>query len=328
MEGLPTPHNNLFQLAMSHLPNARSLIETNFSPEVLQEIDLDSLQIEPCDFVDTKLREKQSDLLLSARLREPQGSPIGKASSVYVYVLFEHKSEPDQLTVLQLLTYIVRFWEKCARDGDRLHPILPLVVYHGSSPWTVARQIEDLVACPAALADYQVRFRFPLLDLGRLPDEEIRGVPILQSVLQLLKYGRGPELPDRYADILRILASVLSEQNVRTWLEAFGVYVMGVNRFMSLEEMYRIVQSVFPTQIEPGSIADRLIKQGEEKGREEGREEGREQGVEKGLIIGKVQTLQELIGDQVSPIEKLLALNIQQLERTLLGLQERLRHRQ
>jgi hypothetical protein len=182
------------------------------------------------------------------------------------------------------------------------------------------------------LADYQVRFRFPFLDLGRLPDEEIRGVPILQSVLQLLKYGRGPELPDRYADILRILASVLSEQNVRTWLEAFGVYVMGVNRFMSLEEMDRIVQSVFPTQIEPGSIADRLIKQGEEKGREEGREQGREQGreegVEKGLIIGKVQTLQELIGDQVSPIEKLLALNIQQLERTLLGLQERLRQRQ
>ncbi|MBL8854039.1 MAG: Rpn family recombination-promoting nuclease/putative transposase [Planctomycetaceae bacterium] len=111
MERLPTPHNNLFQLTMSHLPNARSLIETNFSPEVLQAIDLDSLQIEQCDFVDTKLREKQSDLLLSARLRELEGSPTDMAASVYVYVLFEHKSEPDQLTVLQLLSYIVRFWE-------------------------------------------------------------------------------------------------------------------------------------------------------------------------------------------------------------------------
>jgi len=188
----------------------------------------------------------------------------------------------------------------------------------------VARHIEDLVPCPAALADYQVRFHFPLLDLGRLPDEEIRGVPILQCVLHLLKYGRGPELSQHYAEILRILASVRSEQNVRTWLEAFGIYVMGVNRFMSLEEMDRIVQSVFPTQIERGSIADRLIKQGEEKGREEGREEG----VEKGLIIGKVQTLQELIGDQVSPIEKLLELDIPRLEQMLFGLQDRLRRRQ
>ncbi|MBL8854040.1 MAG: Rpn family recombination-promoting nuclease/putative transposase [Planctomycetaceae bacterium] len=201
-----------------------------------------------------------------------------------------------------------------------MHPILPLVVYHGASPWTVARHIEDSVPCPAALADYQVRFRFPLLDLGRLPDEEIRGVPILQCVLHLLKYGRGPELSQHYAEILRILASVRSEQNVRTWLEAFGIYVMGVNRFMSLEEMDRIVQSVFPTQIESGSIADRLIKQGEE--------EGREEGVEKGLIIGKVQTLQELIGDQVSPIEKLLELDIPRLEQMLFGLQDRLRRRQ
>ncbi|MDP1563533.1 MAG: hypothetical protein Q8M16_19300 [Pirellulaceae bacterium] len=32
MESRPTPHNNLFHLAMSHLSNARSLIETNFPP--------------------------------------------------------------------------------------------------------------------------------------------------------------------------------------------------------------------------------------------------------------------------------------------------------
>jgi len=324
MEGLPTPHNNLFHLTMTHLPNARSLIETNFPPEVLHTIDLDSLQFEKRDFVDAKLREKQSDLLLSARLVETDGSGDNGARSVFVYFLFEHKSKPEPLTVLQLLSYIVRFWETQARNGQPLSPILPLVVYHGETEWTLARRIEELVQCPAVMSDFQVRFGFPLLDLTRMSDEEIRGVPILQCVLHLLKYGRGPELSQHYAEILRILASVRSEQNVRTWLEAFGIYVMGVNRFMSLEEMDRIVQSVFPTQIERGSIADRLIKQGEEKGREEGREEG----VEKGLIIGKVQTLQELIGDQVSPIEKLLELDIPRLEQMLFGLQDRLRRRQ
>lgn len=72
--------------------------------------------------------------------------------------------------------------------------------------------------------------------------------------------------------------------------------------------MDRIVQSVFPTQIEPGSIADRLLKQGREEGREEG------------VVIGKIQTLQELVGDCVSTREELLICNLLELEQTLLGL--------
>lgn len=185
MEGLPTPHNNLFHLTMTHLPNARSLIETNFPPEVLRTIDLDSLQFEKRDFVDAKLKEKQSDLLLSARIVEPDGSSGNGTGTVYVYFLFEHKSKPEPLTVLQLLSYIVRFWETQARNGHPLAPILPLVVYHGETEWTMARRMEELVQCPADMADFQVRFGFPLLDLTGVSDEEIRGIPILQSVLHL-----------------------------------------------------------------------------------------------------------------------------------------------
>lgn len=83
--------------------------------------------------------------------------------------------------------------------------------------------------------------------------------------------------------------------------------------------MDRIVQSVFPTQIEPGSIADRLIKQG--------REEGREEGVEKGVVVGKIQTLQELVGDPVSSRAVLLAVDLSELEQSLAELQRRLRKR-
>ncbi len=324
MEGLPTPHNNLFHLTMTHLPNARSLIETNFPPEVLRTIDLDSLQFEKRDFVDAKLKEKQSDLLLSARLVEADGSFGNHARSVFIYFLFEHKSKPEPLTVLQLLSYIVRFWETQARNGQPLSPILPLVVYHGETEWTMARSIEDLVQCPAVMSDFQVRFGFPLLDLTRMSDEEIRGVPILQSVLHLLKYGRGEQLPKRYAGILRFLLGSLTELELESWLQAFRIYVIGVNQHMSIEDLDRIVQSVFPTQIEPGSIADRLLKQGREEGREEGRDEGRDEGV----LIGKIQTLQELVGDRVSTQEELLAYNLSELEQALLGLQRRLRQRQ
>lgn len=35
MESLPTPHNNFFQFAISHLPTARRLIETQLQQQAL-----------------------------------------------------------------------------------------------------------------------------------------------------------------------------------------------------------------------------------------------------------------------------------------------------
>ncbi|MDP1561344.1 MAG: hypothetical protein Q8M16_08105 [Pirellulaceae bacterium] len=134
--------------------------------------------------------------------------------------------------------------------------------------------------------------------------------------MHLLEYGRGEQLPKRYAGILRFLIGSLTQQELESWLEAFRIYVIGVNQHMSIEDMDRIVQSVFPTQIEPGSIADRLLKQGREEGREEG------------VVIGKIQTLKELVGDRVSTRKELLVCNLSELEQTLLGLQRRLRQRQ
>jgi hypothetical protein len=38
---LPTPHNNFFHFALSQIPNARSLIETQLTSRALAELDLD-----------------------------------------------------------------------------------------------------------------------------------------------------------------------------------------------------------------------------------------------------------------------------------------------
>jgi hypothetical protein len=45
MEQLPTPHNNFFHFALSYLPNARNLLETQLSTAALAELNLESLQI-------------------------------------------------------------------------------------------------------------------------------------------------------------------------------------------------------------------------------------------------------------------------------------------
>ena len=145
MEQLPTPHNNFFHFALSHLPNARGLIETQLSPQALATLKLETLRLCTGSFVDADLREKFSDLLFSVELADPAGSD--RHDEALVYFLFEHKSQSDPLTVLQLLSYIVRIWEQRIRDGLPVCAVIPLLVYHGESGWRAAKSLSELVDC-------------------------------------------------------------------------------------------------------------------------------------------------------------------------------------
>ena len=313
---LPSPHNNYFHFALSHLPNARSLIESQMPAEVLRELKLETLATVPGSFVASDLRDRHSDLLLSVELADPVTKTKRKAiQRALIYMLLEHKSEPDPLTVLQLLAYVVRIWEKLIRDGLSLCPIIPLVVYHGESRWTVAKRISELIPAPLALAEFQVQFGFPLLDLSQLSDEQIPGDQLLQSALGLLKYSRSSQLPDKLRSILQLLSSSLGDQPVEVWIRAIGVYVMAVNKQIESGELHKIVQSVFPTQIEPGSLADRLLNQ------------GREEGIEQGLLAGKIQTLQELLCEPISGKDDLKTRTLEELTELSQELQSRLRQR-
>ena len=69
-------------------------------------------------------------------------------------------------------------------------------------------------------------------------------------------------------------------------------------------------------------------EEGREVGREEGREKGREEGLERGLVAGRIQTLQELLGDAPTTAADLAVLHLDALTTQLAELQQRLRDRQ
>ncbi|MEZ6133939.1 MAG: Rpn family recombination-promoting nuclease/putative transposase [Pirellulaceae bacterium] len=317
MEQLPTPHNNFFRFALSDLPNARNLIETQLSSAALAELDLQTLQLETGSFIDPDLREKFSDLLFSVKLaQEMQDAMLDEA---LVYFLFEHKSQTDPLTVLQLLSYIIRIWEKRLRDGLPLCPIVPLVVYHGERGWTAAKSLRELIPTPSGLAEYQIDFRLPLLDLSQLSDEEISGEPILRSTLRLLKYSRSKQLVGKLTEILQLIAQSLPQGSLPQWIQAIGVYVMTVNKDIGAEEYKQTLKSILPTQFEPGSLADRLLIQG--------REEGREEGLKRGELRGKLQLLQEMLGEPLTANEELDRRPLSEISRLIIQLQSRMRNR-
>ncbi|MFN6130787.1 MAG: Rpn family recombination-promoting nuclease/putative transposase [Planctomycetota bacterium] len=308
---LPTPHNNLFHYAFSHATAVRSLLETHLPTNITGILDLSTLTLQKDSFIDPRLRESHADLLYSVQMLR-QGESQGDA---LVYILLEHKSQSDELTCFQLLRYIVRIWEQRQRDGQPLCPVVPLVIYHGETAWSAPRSVEELTGVPQELLDCSVRFSFPLLDLGQVPDESLSTDPFLQSILNLLKYGRRRDLADRLERIFQWLLEHGETKFRKEHLDAIVVYIMATSVALPMETLTMTVQKIFPTQIEPGSIADQLLK----KGREEGREEGE--------LFGRIRLLQKLLGLSQSTDEELITKSSADLDAMATELQAQLRMR-
>ncbi len=73
---LPSPHNNYFHFALSHLPNARELIISQLPSEALNVLRLETLQLIPGTFVASDLRDRHADLLFSVELADEEAQRI------------------------------------------------------------------------------------------------------------------------------------------------------------------------------------------------------------------------------------------------------------
>ena len=88
------PHDRFVKESLSLKENARSFLENYLPEEILNLVDLGSLEIEKDSFVAQDLQDYYSDLLYKVRFSGHDG---------YVYLLFEHKSYCERWISLQLL---------------------------------------------------------------------------------------------------------------------------------------------------------------------------------------------------------------------------------
>ena len=196
MSEINNPHDRFVKATLSQPDIAASFLTNYLPPETVDLLDTNKIELVKGSFVDSDLREHQSDMLFQVQTRN------GKAG--YVYVLFEHKSAPDPWVAFQLFRYMARIWESAIRQEVKPLPvIIPLVLYHGQSVWNVSTQFSALFPSDmeAGLQRYVPELDYLLCDLSEYNDEQIIGEAKLKVALLILKYiksvGLGPRLPDR-----------------------------------------------------------------------------------------------------------------------------------
>ncbi|HEX2674998.1 MAG TPA: Rpn family recombination-promoting nuclease/putative transposase [Polyangiales bacterium] len=278
---MTNPHDALFRYTFSQPEHAAALIRSNLPSTLVEHVDWSSLQLKPGSFVDEELAWRHSDLVFEAR--------VG-GHDARLYVLVEHQSTADPLMAFRVLRYMTRLWSHVlAEDPARttLPAVIPIVVHHGTSAWTVSCELRDLIELDAALVDalgeHLPRSRFVLDDLSHQSDAALRARALTQlGVLTCWCLENLPESRDPIGDFERILDVFAAVARAPRGLDALAAvlhYFMEVNdpepdRLRTVLQA-RVGRHTTDTMI---TTAEKLRAEGRSQGREEGREEGRTQG--------------------------------------------------
>ena len=183
MGELSQPHDRFFKKLLDDPATVGALLRERLPPEVAALLSDEPPRLEEGSFIDEMFRGTESDRLFSARLKGGEEARI--------YCLLEHQSTPDPSMPLRLLRYMHRYYEHLEADakGEPLPPVLPVVVYHGSAPWTVPLRFAQTLAGGDDVRRHCVDFAYTLLDLGPIEDEALSNHLRLRLGLMVLKYA-------------------------------------------------------------------------------------------------------------------------------------------
>jgi predicted transposase/invertase (TIGR01784 family) len=271
---IPNPHDLLFKGVFGQPEHARGMLRS-IVPEMLAEtLDWSTLTLQPGSFVDAVLSHQHTDLLYSATWRD--------GGEALVYLLFEHQSSPptEGLMAERLLRYQGRIWDRWRVDHPRakkLPMILPIVMYHGTSPWLDPRSFDALLDVLAGLRPavdpYLVRLEYVLYDLSEISDDELRGgamrTALAKLVAMCLKHAR------TRADFLQILSRWMdvAREVIRAphGLEALAQvvrYILEVNEHVEPEELRGLLERALGPEAKETimTAGQRLIEQGRQQG--------------------------------------------------------------
>jgi predicted transposase/invertase (TIGR01784 family) len=267
MPALPNAHDRFFKELFSQLDTAVDFVRYYLPEHLIVAIDLTSLEIVKESFVDEELRQYFSDLLLRVKLK--------RGGEVFIYILLEHKSTPDDLVALQLLIYLAQIWRPNLRIKTKPLPLVfPVVFYHGEEDWDVSQSFNALFDFTGleSLREYAVEFKHHVCDVSKI--EVTRGEPRLRAGMAALKYVRSDELPSRLREIFETIKQ-LPEGRISGYIRTVLTYLLSVTNILTGEFIRLELGTTFPGK--EGEImrtlAEEWILEGEQRGEQRGKQQ-------------------------------------------------------
>lgn len=314
------PHDPAYKKLFHHRAMVADLVRGYVHEEWVGQIDFDTLERVPDSFVSDDWREREDDVIWRVRWGERW---------LYLYLLIEFQSSVDRFMAVRLLTYVGLLYQDIVeaerpKPGERLPPVLPIVLYNGAERWWARTRLDQLTEedLPETLARLQPQLSYVVLDEKRYANHPLPATRNLATALFSLETS--PTSEDLMA-VLGRLVEWLKDPEQESLRRAFVAWIqrIGLKRYIPKTELYEIhdLQEMHTMLAERIKTWHEQWKQeGMELGMEQGREQGMKQGVVKGVHIGEVRllrlVLQRRFGADLPKWveERLDAASVEQLE--------------
>lgn len=126
--------------------------------------------------------------------------PIADGQELFLYVLMEFQSRSDWWMAVRAQVYEGLLWqhiiaERGLKSGDRLPPVLMIVLYNGEARWSAPVDVASLSALEAdsPLWPWQPQSRYHVLDIGAFDPDDLARRDSLAALLFQLEQGCEPE---------------------------------------------------------------------------------------------------------------------------------------
>ena len=186
-----------------------------------------------------------------------------KKGVIFSFIGIENQTSLDRDMILRVISYDGATY-KNQIGNEHIYPVFTIVIYWGKNEWKVPTTLKERIECPTEIIDVVSDYKFKLIDMARLSDEEI----------------------DKFRDDFKFIAGILSKkrnyrphdldikhpEEVLDLLDA----VLHDDRFKIMKsEIVRIKTE--GREVDMCEFLDELEKRGMEKGIEQGMEKGEEQ---------------------------------------------------
>jgi predicted transposase/invertase (TIGR01784 family) len=305
MSTAENPHDSVVRQTLGRPEVAQGYFRHNLPKELLARLDLTTLERVQDSFVDPELHPSASDLLFTVDYLF-EGDTDSESDKLLLYLLIEHKSYPDRMTLFQLLRYMVRIWELYCADNRRcssLSPIYPMILYHGKKSWSYPLNFHSLFKVQdETLLGHLPEFSPVLHDVARSEDREIAGETAARTLLLMLKYIFRPDLTERLPDLLVQARTLLTNKNGREIMFTLLYYLTEGTGKVNEETLSAALNQAAPG----GDTMKSFLKKYFDQGRREGRQEGIREGEQKGEIRLLFRQLRKRFGELPSWAEERL----------------------
>jgi predicted transposase/invertase (TIGR01784 family) len=289
-----TSHDSSYKHLFAMPELVRDLILGFVPDEWLHTLDYTTLEKIPGSYITEDMSGRADDVVWRVK--------VG-GEWVYLYLLIEFQSTVDKYMALRIMVYIGLLYQDLIKRGEvlddgRLPPILPIVLYNGSSRWTAVTDIFELIPpVPGLVEQFKPRIKYLLIDENTYTDHELASVKNLVAAVFRIEH---PSNPQSISELVGLLGEWLTDRP-----DLRRMFALWIRATLMRKSEYRIVlPELDDLQEIKVMLADRLEEwaldykaQGMQKGMQQGMQQGRQEGRQEGEALSLRRLLSKRFGE-------------------------------